>query len=278
MAELGVMYHHLSNVYESGKLENGEVKYRDVPKYCGLLSNEIDGNFNFLRGYDIADAYLDVENNRIVLKRVNSDKIYGEDDIIIDGLDEYINSIVNPETTVDIQGCTYDHETGKLLLKVKVNGVEDVKEIDGFYTSDDACRDFERFTGDVYSELNDKIEDVKSDLSDEITARENLAEHVDEAIASVYEKIQDEHNITESAISSEHEFTVSQIENLNEKLDDKAEELFGNDIKNNSEYEVTRSEDRRTIEDLVLERNNGEQIPISFNENFFDFGVFDYSN
>lgn len=48
----------------------------DYVKNCGLLANEIDQNFYFLRGYDIKDAeYVD---NDLVLTRVNGDKLVAE--------------------------------------------------------------------------------------------------------------------------------------------------------------------------------------------------------
>lgn len=48
----------------------------DYVKHCGLLANEIDQNFYFLRGYDIKDAeYVD---NDLVLTRVNGDKLVAE--------------------------------------------------------------------------------------------------------------------------------------------------------------------------------------------------------
>lgn len=48
----------------------------DYVKNCGLLSNEMDQNFYFLRGYDIKDAeYVD---NDLVLTRVNGDKLVAE--------------------------------------------------------------------------------------------------------------------------------------------------------------------------------------------------------
>ena len=48
----------------------------DYTKHCGLLANEIDENFYFLRGYDIKDAeYVD---NDLVLTRVNGDKLVAE--------------------------------------------------------------------------------------------------------------------------------------------------------------------------------------------------------
>ena len=46
----------------------------DYTKNCGLLSNEIDENFFFLRSYDIESASVDEKNN-IVLKRVDGEEL-----------------------------------------------------------------------------------------------------------------------------------------------------------------------------------------------------------
>ena len=46
----------------------------DYTKNCGLLGNEIDENFYFLRSYDIADVTMD-ENRNLVITRVDGDEI-----------------------------------------------------------------------------------------------------------------------------------------------------------------------------------------------------------
>ena len=44
----------------------------DVTKNCGLRGEEIDGNFNFLRGYDIKEIFFD-KSGTIFLKRLNGE-------------------------------------------------------------------------------------------------------------------------------------------------------------------------------------------------------------
>lgn len=109
---MGLIYYKLQSKYSG-----------DVTKNCGVSSAEIDGNFYFLRGYDIEDAYLDVEGDSINLKRVNGEEI------VISGLSEYFQEIV-PSCDVDLSGSTYDSETGVLTLVV--NG--ECWELEGFYT------------------------------------------------------------------------------------------------------------------------------------------------
>lgn len=45
----------------------------DYTKNCGLLGNEIDENFYFLRGYDIESVDYDQENKTIIITRVDKD-------------------------------------------------------------------------------------------------------------------------------------------------------------------------------------------------------------
>lgn len=60
----GVVYYKLSPGY------NG-----DETKNCGLVGNEIDNNFFFLRGYDIESASYNEETNELILTRVNGEEI-----------------------------------------------------------------------------------------------------------------------------------------------------------------------------------------------------------
>ena len=60
----GVVYYKLSPGYAG-----------DETKNCGLVGNEIDNNFFFLRGYDIESASYNEETNELILTRVNGEEI-----------------------------------------------------------------------------------------------------------------------------------------------------------------------------------------------------------
>lgn len=62
---MGVTYFKLKSGY------NG-----DYTKNCGLTGEEIDGNFNFLRGYDIDGIEIDNATGVITLKRVNGEEMH----------------------------------------------------------------------------------------------------------------------------------------------------------------------------------------------------------
>lgn len=49
----------------------------DITKNCGLRGEEIDSNFNFLRGQDIKDVYFD-ENDDLVIVKHNDEKLKAE--------------------------------------------------------------------------------------------------------------------------------------------------------------------------------------------------------
>lgn len=91
----------------------------DITKNCGLLGEEIDKNFFFLRGNDIKDIKFD-ENRNLVITRVN---------------DEYEPLIVNIPTEevepIEIEYPTFDFnkETGIFTI-VYPDGT--IKELDGF--------------------------------------------------------------------------------------------------------------------------------------------------
>jgi uncharacterized protein (TIGR02145 family) len=58
----GVIYYKLSPGYSG-----------DTTKNCGLVGNEIDNNFYFLRGYDIETAVYSEETGKLTFKRVNGE-------------------------------------------------------------------------------------------------------------------------------------------------------------------------------------------------------------
>ena len=62
---MGVTYFKLKSEY------NG-----DYTKNCGLTGEEIDKNFNFLRGYDIESLELDNATGVLTLKRVNGEEMH----------------------------------------------------------------------------------------------------------------------------------------------------------------------------------------------------------
>lgn len=65
-AQNGVIYYKLDprNHYDG-----------DVTKNCGLSGGEIDGNFNFLRGYDIADFEVSKDKTELTIIRHNGEKL-----------------------------------------------------------------------------------------------------------------------------------------------------------------------------------------------------------
>ena len=101
MANKGVIYYKLESIYDG-----------DITKYCGLSGGEIDGNFFFLRGNDIETGEWQDEGRKLILTKVNGDKI------IVEGID----------SQVSVEGTYYDPQKGILVLNI--NGVE--YEIDGF--------------------------------------------------------------------------------------------------------------------------------------------------
>ena len=47
----------------------------DYTKNCGLNGGEIDGNFHFLRGFDISNFELSKNKEELIVTRFNGDKM-----------------------------------------------------------------------------------------------------------------------------------------------------------------------------------------------------------
>lgn len=91
----------------------------DYTKNCGLLANEIDENFFFLRGYDIKNMDIDDERN-LVLHRVNGEKL-----------------VVNIEQNIEYPSFEFDKEEGKIIVTYPDGSVE---ILDGFMVEGQSYR------------------------------------------------------------------------------------------------------------------------------------------
>ena len=101
----GVIYYKL----------NPEYHYEgDYTKNCGLSGGEIDGNFNFLRGYDISSFEIDDKKEKLTITRLNGETM-----------------IVNIKT--DFVGYNFDYDTKNGILTI-VPPIGDAIEIEGFLT------------------------------------------------------------------------------------------------------------------------------------------------
>lgn len=96
----------------------------DITKNCGLRGEEIDGNFNFLRGYDIKSINFDEKNN-LYLTRLNGE--------ILVARPKEMEEDVTPE-----YNFSYDPETGELKI-VTPSGEEII--VDGFNVSPEVYHD-----------------------------------------------------------------------------------------------------------------------------------------
>ena len=93
----------------------------DYTKNCGLLGNEIDENFYFLRGYDIKEVSYDPETKILTIKRVDDDY-------------EPIEIPLGDEIAKDRPDFSYDKDKGELLVSYP-DGTE--VAVDGFFIEND---------------------------------------------------------------------------------------------------------------------------------------------
>ena len=90
----------------------------DITKNCGLKGEEIDGNFNFLRGHDIETISFD-ESGNMLITRYNG---------------EVLKAIKAPEPEKPDYAFAFDSKKGSLTI-ITPNGKEII--LDGFKTASD---------------------------------------------------------------------------------------------------------------------------------------------
>lgn len=100
----------------------------DTVKNCGLTGGEIDGNFQFLRGYDIASFNKSDDKEEIVFKRINGDELkinvkeyFNDFNFEYDSVNGILKIVMPYGKTVDLEGFItesyfkkYDDEIKKL--------------------------------------------------------------------------------------------------------------------------------------------------------------------
>lgn len=99
----GVTYFKLKSEFEG-----------DYTKHCGLLGEEIDENFYFLRGYDIESVEFDDKKN-LIIQRVDKD---------------YPPIVINMEDSIEHPTFDFDKEKGTITVTYP-DGT--VKTMDGFF-------------------------------------------------------------------------------------------------------------------------------------------------
>lgn len=100
----------------------------DTVKNCGLTGGEIDGNFQFLRGYDIASFNKSDDKEEIIFKRINGDELkinvkeyFNDFNFEYDSINGILKIVMPYGKTVDLEGFItesyfkkYDDEIKKL--------------------------------------------------------------------------------------------------------------------------------------------------------------------
>lgn len=206
----GVTYYKLISKY------NG-----DVTKNCSLLGTEVDSNFYFLRGNDIADAQWDDAENTLYLIRENGNKLAIKD----------FTSHVNGE------GSYFD--SGSSVFHMVLNGVD--FPVDGFYVKtccdellprmdslEEDMRCLELYVSGITEELFNEIADVKEDLSQAISGVTDELQDLDKRIDDLEFLKHDEKEIKkyiDDKIQKEQEERIKYDNILNEKFTDSVEAL-----------------------------------------------------
>lgn len=135
----------------------------DFTKNCSLLSSEIDGNFYFLRGYDIKSFNIDVDENgtkRLYLERLNGERLEG--DILSDDITDGFKFEFNEEDGV----ITITYPNGKTVELKRFNTIRAATNgtIKGDGSIDNPLRLSEVETTGTYSPAKELVEIPKDDV------------------------------------------------------------------------------------------------------------------
>lgn len=145
----------------------------DSTKGCALTGAEIDGNFNFLRGYDVQDVKL-VDGTVLRVERVNGDVIsidLQNDEIRrnVEQLNERTSVLENQASamseTVAEQGQTISEHTGRIIVLENDSATLSAKTIN----HDDRISQLETEVRELTIAKNN-LEEAVSRLSDIITS------------------------------------------------------------------------------------------------------------
>lgn len=199
--------------------ENGITYYKLVSKYngdetknCGLTSTEIDANFYFLRGNDIAKGEWDSTTNTLTLYKENGSQI----------------KINNFDETISLDGTSYDNDKG--VLHLMLNGKD--YPIDGFYVDqyNDRIENISNSINDLYDSINCISQTIsgRTEYVDEEIERinENLLTIGDLIVSSKVdvringESIVDENNVANIDLSK-YETQISEINENISRLENK---------------------------------------------------------
>lgn len=106
----GVIYYKLAPGYEG-----------DITKNCGLVGSEIDGNFYFLRGYDIKSVEYDEQEQKLKLTRLNGDVLLA--DIDFTDLQFSFNNVTGElvitypnQEVLTLSGFTTDNNNSRIII------------------------------------------------------------------------------------------------------------------------------------------------------------------
>lgn len=166
----------MSNIYEqpiTGKSQGQDIAVtyytlrseypNDFTKNCSLLSSEIDGNFYFLRGYDIKSFSIDVDENgkkKLYLERLNGEKLEAE--MLSDDLTDQFQFDFDENDGV----ITITYPSGKQVILKKFNALKAATNgtIKGDGSFNNPIRISEVETTGTYSPAKELVEIPKDEM------------------------------------------------------------------------------------------------------------------
>lgn len=179
---------------------------------CGLTADQIDANFNFLRGNDVYEVRYDREQNKLRIIKNNGE------DIPTDGLEEYIIHVLQLISTGDIDkivdgdGDFTSGETGCIS--------DPIQEIFSYIAADveenhNKINDLSAFTTNVINIISSRVDRNEDDirgLSGATANNSNRISEVEKTTSSLSEKVDKMSGVTSDKLDE-----VSKKANDNEK-------------------------------------------------------------
>lgn len=181
----------------------------DFTKNCGLTAAEIDSNFYFLRGKEIADFYWDGEKSLFVIEKLNGEKLE------TDSVDKYINDSI----VAILSGITETMDEFELELSgisESISGVYDdvdvsINELKDYVNNkivelneqrlEDKHELIEMFNSGI-TEISEQIADINERISGITTVFGNLEEYVNRAISDSEARTEEKLNILDNKINT----------------------------------------------------------------------------
>ena len=199
----------------------------DVTKYCGLSANEIDCNFNFLRGKEIKDFYWIEEESLFVIELLDGTQIK------TDSVEQYINASIEAilsgitkaieEIDCELSGLSESVQAIYDDIDIRFSGM--TEDMDAFksYIDGELQENYDALIA-VYNDGMGRISDRMNYLEDSLSGVTNSMEYLRaDLISRMYQLEINTSNMIGSLSSRIEQYN----NNLNDRIDQETATIDG---------------------------------------------------